>query len=109
VGYQTLWNKVLRGIKPCGTRFKNEYFCEFEKEFKNILGCEFGDYMGRFEEKTRGKKSRATVPLNLTYYCLQRDVNSLLPLVPWIFLKSSSLPKSPWHPLATIAGRLSHK
>jgi hypothetical protein len=67
VGYQTPWNKVLRGIKPSGTTFKNEYFCEFEKEFKNILGCEFGEYMGgRFVEKTRGKKSRATVPLRPT-------------------------------------------
>jgi hypothetical protein len=31
-------------VKPRGTTFKNEYFCELEKEFKNILGCEFGDY-----------------------------------------------------------------
>jgi hypothetical protein len=37
---------VLRGIKHRGTTFKNKYFCEFEKEFKNILGCEFGDDMG---------------------------------------------------------------
>ncbi len=35
-GYQTLW-----GIKPCGTTSKYEYFCKFETEFKNILGCEF--------------------------------------------------------------------
>jgi hypothetical protein len=43
-------------------------------EFKNILGCEFGDYSiwGRCVEKTRGKKSRATVPLrrtNVAYSC----------------------------------------
>jgi hypothetical protein len=50
----TLQNNVLRGIKPRGTTFKNEYFCEFEKEFKNILGCEFGDFMGRI----RGKNQR---------------------------------------------------
>ena len=54
-------NKVLRGIRPRGTKscgvrgttFKNEYFCEFEKEFKNILGCEFGDYMGSIRGKTQ--------------------------------------------------------
>jgi hypothetical protein len=51
---QTPRNKVLRGIKPCGTTFKNEYFCEFEKEFKNVLGCEFGDYIGLI----RGKNQR---------------------------------------------------
>jgi hypothetical protein len=43
VGYQTPRNKVLRGIKLRGTTFKNKYFCKFEKEFKNILVCEFGD------------------------------------------------------------------
>jgi hypothetical protein len=53
-GYQTPRNKVLRGIKLCVTTFKNKYFCEFEKEFKNILGCEFGDYMGSIH----GKKQR---------------------------------------------------
>jgi hypothetical protein len=54
VGYQTPQNKVLKGIKPRGTTFKNEYFCEFEKEFKNILGCEYRDYMGWI----RGKNQR---------------------------------------------------
>jgi hypothetical protein len=62
-------HKVLRGIKPWGTTFKNEYFCEFEKEFKNIFqGVNSGTIWGRFVEKTRGKKSRATVPLNSVYY-----------------------------------------
>ncbi len=64
VEYQTPRNKVLRGIKPRGTTFKNEYFCEFKKEFKNILGCEFGDCMGSIHRKTRGQKSHATVPLS---------------------------------------------
>ena len=44
-------NKVLQGIKPRGTTFKNEYFYEFEKEFKNILECEVGDYMGSIRGK----------------------------------------------------------
>jgi hypothetical protein len=74
-GSDTPINKVLRGIRPRGTKscggikprettLKNKYFREFEKEFKNVLGCEFGDYMGSIREKTRGQKSRATVPLN---------------------------------------------
>jgi hypothetical protein len=46
-------NKVLRGIRLHGTTFKNEYFCEFEKEFENILGCEFRDYMGSIRGKTQ--------------------------------------------------------
>jgi hypothetical protein len=53
VEYQTPRNKVLRGIKPRGTTFKNEYFCNFEKEFKNILGCEFRDYMGSIHRKNQ--------------------------------------------------------
>jgi hypothetical protein len=35
-----------RGIKPRGTTLEYEYFCKFETELKNVLGCEFGDYMG---------------------------------------------------------------
>ncbi len=41
-------------IKPRRITFKNEYFCEFEKEFKNSLRCEFGDYRGSI----RGKNQR---------------------------------------------------
>jgi hypothetical protein len=65
-------NKTLQGIRPrrtksCGvsdpaeqspvgyqtrgTTFKNEYFCKFKKEFKNILGYKFGDYMGSIRGK----------------------------------------------------------
>ncbi len=62
-GHQTPRNKVLRGIKPRGTTFKNEYFCEFKKEFKYILECEFGDYMGSIRRKKQRLKSSATVPL----------------------------------------------
>ncbi len=52
--------------------FEYEYLREFETEFENILGCESGAHMGsmnqgpiwgQFMKKTRGKKSRATVPL----------------------------------------------
>jgi hypothetical protein len=31
-GYQTPWNKVLRGIKPCRTTFNYKYFCKFKTE-----------------------------------------------------------------------------
>jgi hypothetical protein len=55
--------QVLRGIKPRGTTFKNEYFCEFEKEFKDILGFEFRDYMGSIRGKNQRLKSRTTVSL----------------------------------------------
>jgi hypothetical protein len=34
------------GYHTPGNNFKYEYFREFETEFKNILGYEFGDYMG---------------------------------------------------------------
>jgi hypothetical protein len=71
-GSDTLLNNVLRGLilrltKSCrvsdpaeqtsagyhtlGNNFKYEYFREFETEFKTILGCEFGDYMGSIHGK----------------------------------------------------------
>jgi hypothetical protein len=53
MGYQTPQKKVLRGIKPRGTTFKYENFCNFETEFKNIPGCEFGDYIGSIRGKNR--------------------------------------------------------
>jgi hypothetical protein len=62
-GYQTPQNngspagyQTLRGIKPRGTTFKNEYFCEFKKEFTNILRCESGDYMGSIHRKNQRSK-----------------------------------------------------
>ncbi len=56
--------QLLRSIKPHGTTFEYKYLGKFETELKNNLGCEFGDHKGRFMEKTRSKKSRATVPLS---------------------------------------------
>jgi hypothetical protein len=71
-GSDTPQNNVLRGLilrltKSCGVsdhaeqssagyhtpgnNFKHEYFREFETEFKNILGYEFGDYMGSIHGK----------------------------------------------------------
>jgi hypothetical protein len=43
--------------------FEYEYLCEFETKFEDILGCESGAHMGSIHKKTRGKKSRANVPL----------------------------------------------
>jgi hypothetical protein len=43
--------------------FEYKYLREFETELKNILKSESGAHMGSIREKTRGKKSRATVPL----------------------------------------------
>jgi hypothetical protein len=62
-GSDTPPNKVLRVIRPHpaeqssagyhtpGNNFKYEYFREFEKEFNNILGYKFGDYIGSIHEK----------------------------------------------------------
>jgi hypothetical protein len=45
-------------------QYKSEYLSEFEIEFEKILGCESGAHMGSIiEKKTRGRQSRATVPL----------------------------------------------
>jgi hypothetical protein len=89
VGSDTPKNNILRGLilrrkKSCGVsdpaeqssagyhtlwkNFKYEYFREFETEFKNILGCEFGDQMGSIHgKKTRARNSCATVPLRVCY------------------------------------------
>jgi hypothetical protein len=71
-GSDTPQNNILRGLilrltKSCGVsdpaeqtsvgyhtpgnNFKYEYSCEFETEFKTILGGEFGDYMGSIHGK----------------------------------------------------------
>jgi hypothetical protein len=60
-GYQTPQNKVLRGIKPQGTNMK-EYLCTFKTEFKNILGCEFGDYKGSICGKNQRSKISSYYP-----------------------------------------------
>jgi hypothetical protein len=39
------------GYHTPGNNFKYEYFREFVTEFKTILGCEFGDYMGSIHGK----------------------------------------------------------
>jgi hypothetical protein len=62
VGPDTPPNKVLWGIKPQGATFKYEYCREFETEFLNISGCEFGYYMGSIRGKTTGQKPRSPVP-----------------------------------------------
>jgi hypothetical protein len=58
---------------PRRTTLKLEYLLEFEPEFENVLGYELGAHMGSIHEKTRGLKSRATVPLSKT--------DSLIPLI----------------------------
>ncbi len=59
-------NKVLRGIRPRGTTFNNEYFFKFEKEFKNILGCKFVDYMGSIRGKNQRSKISCYCPFKPT-------------------------------------------
>jgi hypothetical protein len=51
----------------CGSQSNSEFefLSEFEIEFKNILGYESGAQMGLIMKKTRGKKSRPTVPLRI--------------------------------------------
>ncbi len=51
------------GLIPGTTTLKFEYLRELEPEFENVLGYELGAHMGSIHEKTRGQKSRATVPL----------------------------------------------
>jgi hypothetical protein len=55
---------VLQGLIPCKTTLKFKYLQEFKPEFKNVLGYELGPHMGSIQEKNRGQKSRATVPLS---------------------------------------------
>jgi hypothetical protein len=54
---------TCRYINSGQSNFKFEYLGEFDTEFKNILGHESGAQVGSIPEKTRGQKSRATVPL----------------------------------------------
>jgi hypothetical protein len=39
------------GYRNPGNNFKYKYFHEFETEFKNSLGYEFGDYIGLIHGK----------------------------------------------------------
>jgi hypothetical protein len=43
--------------------YKSEYLREIETEFENILVWESGVHTGSIIKKTRGRQSRATVPL----------------------------------------------
>ncbi len=47
------------------SNFKFEYLGEFVTVFENILEYESGAQVCSFEEKSGGRKSRATVPLKL--------------------------------------------
>ncbi len=58
------WNLNQRCILQRWYTYKSEYLREFETEFENILGCESGTHMGQLLKKTRGRQSRATVPLS---------------------------------------------
>jgi hypothetical protein len=73
-GYQTLPNNIRKRI-----------FCELKKNSKMFWVVNSGTIWGRFVEKTRGKKSRATVPINLVIFYAQhfylrslRDIGSFL-------------------------------
>jgi hypothetical protein len=56
---------TCRYINSGQSNFEYEYLGEYETEFKNILGHESGAQVQyvRLMEKSRGQKSRATVPL----------------------------------------------
>ncbi len=70
--------------------YKSEYLREFETEFENILGCESGAHMGLIiEKKTRGRQSRATVPLSR----LECDRPEMLK-ISFLFIHSSTPIKS---------------
>jgi hypothetical protein len=91
VGSDILQNNVLQGLILCltkscgisdlaeqssvgyhipGNNFKYKKFREFETEFKNILWCEFGDYM----ESIHGKNLRSKISCNCPFKgTLQRD------------------------------------
>ncbi len=64
--------------------YKSEYLREFETEFENILVWESGSIWGRLLKKTRGRQSRATVPLI-------RAATDATELVPGYFLNPQYL------------------
>ncbi len=78
-GSDTSLNKVLRGIRPCGTKScgvsnpaeqhsKTNISPNSKKNSKIFQGVNSGTIWGRFMEKTRGQKSRATLPLMWCYW-----------------------------------------
>jgi hypothetical protein len=50
--------------------FKVEYLRQFEAICKKALTRESGAQVGLFDEKTRGRKSRGTVPLRIKTFFL---------------------------------------
>ncbi len=75
-----LYPTVIRNCAVSNTADPQSFFFEYEylREFENILGCESGAYLGSFHEKTRSKKSRATVPLNVPGRSVSVPVCTLL-------------------------------
>jgi hypothetical protein len=59
--------------------FKYEYFCKFETEIKNILGCEFGDYMGSIRGKNRRSKISCYCPFKQPSSGKPSSINSKIP------------------------------
>jgi hypothetical protein len=95
VGSDTPLNKVLQGIRPCGTKScgvsnpteqhsKTNISANSKKNSKIFSGVNSGTRWDRFVEKTRGQKSRATVPLNklVVVYAFTLLYNTLLLLQP---------------------------
>jgi hypothetical protein len=59
-----------------GIDCKLEFFSEFEFIFEKALGYESGGWRTCFDEKTRGKISRVSVPLRYVQYGARRKKNS---------------------------------
>ncbi len=69
--------KTCHYINSGKSNIKFEYIGEFETELKKFLEYESGAQVGSIE-KSRGRKSRATVPLNLLYYRLKVNLHEIL-------------------------------
>jgi nicotinamide riboside kinase len=85
-GISDLADKVRWSIKPLGTTFKHNYFREFETEFKNILGYEFGNYM----ESIRGKNQRAKISCYYpfkTEVCIHEYLHTYIPYYCYVCMR----------------------
>jgi hypothetical protein len=59
------FSKLFCGVSDPGEQHSKTNISEkFEKEFKNILGCEFGDYMGPIRGKNQRTKISCFCPFN---------------------------------------------